>query len=144
MLCSRLPSESDYVFPSRSKSGHVVEPKKIWQELRAAAGLDELRMHDLRRTLGSWQASAGVSTTIIGKSLGHAAGSRATSVYARLDLDDPTATWYTAVVENANGVAVTPDGKTMLATVRSLVDLGCNDESLNDLVQRLAKDFLGT
>ena len=25
--------------------------------------------------------------------------------YARLDLDDPTATWYTAVVDNASGVA---------------------------------------
>ena len=52
-------------------------------------------MHDLRRTLGSWQASAGVSLGIIGKSLGHAHGSRATNVYARLDLE-PVRTAVTA------------------------------------------------
>jgi integrase len=43
-------------------------------------------MHDLRRTLGSWQAAAGASLPIIGKSLGHKS-LRATQVYARLNLD---------------------------------------------------------
>ena len=78
---------SEFVFPSRGRTGHLVEPKRGWQEIVKAAGLDGLRLHDLRRTLGSWQASAGVSTAIIGKSLGHAHGSRATHVYARLDLE---------------------------------------------------------
>jgi integrase len=80
-------NESEYVFPSHGKTGHLVEPKRGWQEIVAAAGLGGLRIHDLRRTLGSWQASAGVSLGIIGKSLGHAHGSRATNVYARLDLE---------------------------------------------------------
>ncbi len=79
-------NDLDFVFPSRGKTGHLVEPKKGWQEIVTAAGLHGLRMHDLRRTLGSWQASAGVSLGIIGKSLGHAHGSRATNVYARLEL----------------------------------------------------------
>lgn len=77
---------SEFVFPSRGKTGHLVEPKKAWEEIRTAASLPGLRMHDLRRTLGSWQASAGVSLGIIGKALGHAHGSRATNVYARLEL----------------------------------------------------------
>jgi integrase len=51
------------------------------------AGLEEdLRIHDLRRTLGSWQARAGASLTIIGKSLGHKS-QQATAIYSRLDLD---------------------------------------------------------
>jgi len=45
-----------------------------------------LRIHDLRRTLGSWQARAGASLTIIGKSLNHKTH-QATAIYARLDLD---------------------------------------------------------
>ena len=45
-----------------------------------------MRIHDLRRTLGSWQARTGTSMVIIGKSLRHKSH-QATAVYARLDLD---------------------------------------------------------
>lgn len=50
------------------------------------ARLDDIRIHDLRRTMGSWQARTGASLVIIGKSLGHKS-QQATAVYARLDLD---------------------------------------------------------
>ena len=43
-------------------------------------------LHDLRRTLGSWQARTGASLAIIGKSLNHKSP-QATAIYARLDLD---------------------------------------------------------
>jgi len=43
-------------------------------------------LHDLRRTLGSWQARTGASLPIIGKSLNHKTH-QATAIYARLDLD---------------------------------------------------------
>ncbi len=48
--------------------------------------LEALRIHDLRRTLGSWQAKQGASLAIIGKSLNHKT-QQATAIYARLDLD---------------------------------------------------------
>lgn len=48
--------------------------------------LADLRIHDLRRTLGSWQAKTGASLVIIGKSLNHKSQA-ATAIYARLDLD---------------------------------------------------------
>lgn len=48
--------------------------------------LTDLRMHDLRRTFGSYQNRTGASLTIIGKSLGHKS-QQSTKVYARLDLD---------------------------------------------------------
>jgi len=48
--------------------------------------MDDLRIHDLRRTLGSWQAKQGASLAIIGKSLNHKS-QQTTAIYARLDLD---------------------------------------------------------
>ena len=54
--------------------------------LKEAAGLQDVRIHDLRRTLGSWQARNGASLLLIGKSLGHKTP-QATAIYARLDLD---------------------------------------------------------
>jgi integrase len=78
--------KSDYVFPSTGKSGHLVEPKKGWLRILERGNLTNLRIHDLRRTLGSWQARTGASLAIIGKSLNHKSP-QATTIYARLDLD---------------------------------------------------------
>jgi integrase len=79
---------NEWVFPGRGRTGHLVEPKSCWRRILEAAGLSNLWLHDLRRTMGSWQAMTGASLPIIGKSLGHAPGSTATSVYARL-IDAP-------------------------------------------------------
>lgn len=48
--------------------------------------MTDLRLHDLRRTLGSWQAKTGASLAIIGKSLNHKT-LQATAIYSRLDVD---------------------------------------------------------
>ncbi len=50
------------------------------------ARLSDLRRHDLRRTLGSWQAATGASLVVIGKSLGHK-NMASTQIYSRLDID---------------------------------------------------------
>jgi integrase len=83
------------VFPGRGKTGHLVEPKTAWARILKRAGLQNLRLHDLRRTLGSWQAATGASLPIIGKSLGHKSLA-ATQVYARLNLDPVRAAVNTA------------------------------------------------
>jgi len=75
-----------FVFPGDGVTGHIVEPKKAWATLLKTAGIENLRIHDLRRTLGSWQARTGASLPIIGKSLNHKTH-QATAIYARLDLD---------------------------------------------------------
>lgn len=78
---------SEWVFPSpTSASGHIEEPKKIWKRILINANIKDLRIHDLRRTLGSWQAATGANSYIIGKSLGHKT-QQATAIYARLDID---------------------------------------------------------
>ena len=50
------------------------------------AGMVDVRIHDLRRSLGSWMAAAGASLPIIGKGLGHKDVST-TAIYARLNQD---------------------------------------------------------
>ena len=82
----KASSLSPWVFPGSGKTGHLVEPKTAWKRILNRAGLTDLRLHDLRRTLGSWQAATGASLPIIGKSLGHES-LEATKVYARLNLD---------------------------------------------------------
>jgi len=76
-----------FVFPSeKSETGHIVNMNKTWAALKAAAHIDDLRLHDLRRTMGSWQAKTGASLVVIGKSLNHK-DPTATAIYARLDMD---------------------------------------------------------
>ena len=77
---------SPWVFPAKSASGHLSEPWAAWRRLLKRAGLSDLRIHDLRRSLGSWQAIGGSSLPIIGKSLGHSQPST-TAIYARLSMD---------------------------------------------------------
>jgi integrase len=43
---------SEYVFPSRA-GGPRVEVKKDWAQVRKAAGITGLRMHDLRHSYAS-------------------------------------------------------------------------------------------
>jgi integrase len=78
--------ESGWVFPSHGKTGHLVNLKKPWQRLLKRAKIADFKMHDLRRTLGSWQAAQGTSLKIIGESLGHRSIA-ATQIYAHLNLD---------------------------------------------------------
>ena len=102
---------SAWVFPGEGRTGHIVEPKKAWAALLNSAGLENLRIHDLRRTLGSWQAKTGASLPIIGKSLNQKTH-QATSIYARLDLDPvrhsvnaaTTAMMQAAATKNLGGI----------------------------------------
>jgi integrase len=82
----KLHSLGPWVFPGAGASGHLADPKKAWMRILSEAGIADLRIHDLRRTLGSWQAATGANSYIIGKSLGHRS-QQSTAVYARLNLD---------------------------------------------------------
>lgn len=87
ILLNRRPSDKGvFVFPGTGEAGHLMEPKKGWKRILGRAGIEDLRIHDLRRTLGSWQAKTGASLAIIGKSLNHKS-QNTTAIYARLDLD---------------------------------------------------------
>ena len=75
-----------HVFCGRWGKSHLINVSKPWRRIRKEAGLQDVRIHDLRRTLGSWLVAAGASLPLIGKALNHSQAST-TQVYARLQLD---------------------------------------------------------
>jgi integrase len=78
---------SDFVFPSdTSKSGHIEDFHRPWYALLKRAGIEDFRVHDMRRTFGSYQAMIGSGEFILGKALGDKTLA-AVKVYARVDLD---------------------------------------------------------
>lgn len=89
-------ARSIFVFPGPGKNGHYSEPKRAWNTLIKKAKLEDIRLHDLRRTMGSWQTMTGASSTVVGKTLGHKSP-EATAVYARLNLDPVRSSMETAV-----------------------------------------------
>jgi len=75
-----------------------------------------IRMHDLRRTLGSWQAATGASLPIIGKALGHR-DQATTAIYARLDIDPVRKSVDTAVAAIRAAAGVDRVEKDILARI---------------------------
>jgi integrase len=89
-LLRMLPRQegNPYLLPSTKVPGqHLVNIEKPWRRVRKAAGVEDVRLHDLRRTVGSWLAQAGNSLPLIGRVLNHSNPST-TAIYARLG-DDP-------------------------------------------------------
>lgn len=76
--------DSEYVFPGRHERGHLQDPMRQWREILKRAGIENLRLHDLRRSLGSWEAATGASLQVIGRTLGHTRP-ETTQIYSRLE-----------------------------------------------------------
>ena len=87
-LLRQLPrmASCPYVFPGRSGQGHLVNVDRAWERIRTKARIPDVRIHDLRRTVGSWLAGSGESLPMIAKVLNHRDLST-TAIYARLNLD---------------------------------------------------------
>lgn len=67
----RSTARGEWVFPGEGRTGHLVEPKSAWRRVLERAGIVDLRLHDLRRTLGSSMVAAGVNTITTARTLGH-------------------------------------------------------------------------
>ena len=76
-----------YVICGERPGRQLVNLQKPWRRIRAAAKLDDVRLHDLRHSFASVAASGGQSLIVIGKMLGHSQPAT-TARYAHL-ADDP-------------------------------------------------------
>lgn len=86
ILNRRKDNGSEFVFNStRSKTGHIVEPKTTLNAIIKAAGIDHLRFHDLRHTAATWMVNSGVDLFAVGRQLGHK-NIQTTQRYAHLDI----------------------------------------------------------
>jgi integrase len=78
---------SSYLFPGRVPGEPIKEVKTFWNTVLKKAGLENVRVHDLRHTHASHLVSSGLSLSIVGKLLGHTQAST-TQRYAHL-ADEP-------------------------------------------------------
>ena len=81
-----LGFESPFIFPGTGAEGHMVNLRKPWVRACTAAGIEGVRLHDLRHTAASIAVGQGSSLAIIGRFLGHTQA-QTTLRYAHVDLD---------------------------------------------------------
>ena len=72
-----------YVIVGHREGAPMVNIQKPWRRIRGMAGLDDVRIHDLRHCFASVGVSSGLSLPIVGKLLGHNQ-SQTTQRYAHL------------------------------------------------------------
>jgi integrase len=78
-------STQGLVLPGRKEKPRA-HPLRQWRRLCAAAGITNLRPHDLRHTFASFGATLGLSLQVVGRLLGHA-DTQTTQRYAHLAPD---------------------------------------------------------
>ena len=100
-----VPTISEVLQHTEAERGRAVRTHKAlfekaldaamthWRQVATTHGLNpddvemgDLRIHDLRRSFGSWMTMNGTGQAIVGKALGHR-DRRSTEVYARMNLD---------------------------------------------------------
>lgn len=60
-----------YLLPGKTDGTHVTDLQSVWERIRMTAGLEDVRLHDLRHSFASVGAATGDSMLIIGALLGH-------------------------------------------------------------------------
>ena len=87
-LLSRLARGADnpWVIAGKKPGSHLTDLQHPWRRIRARAGLDGVRIHDLRHSFASRAAALGESLPMIGKLLGHTQV-QTTARYAHLGHD---------------------------------------------------------
>ena len=108
-VLAALPRVADnpWVFPGRKPGARLAKINQQWNALRARAGLEDVRLHDLRHSYASRALALGESLTVIGGLLGHTKV-QTTARYAHLARDTEIAS--TARVGASIGAHILPDG----------------------------------
>lgn len=70
-LLAGLRREGPWVIRGRTAESPLVELSDAWERIRERAGLQGVRIHDLRHTNASYGVMAGLSLVVVGALLGH-------------------------------------------------------------------------
>lgn len=106
--------DNPYVITGRKQGSRLTDLQHPWRRIRAKAGLDDVRIHDLRHSYASGALALGEGLPMIGKLLGHTQV-QTTARYAHL-ANDP--------VKSAAGRVSDTIGAAMLGKKRSRSTLG--------------------
>ena len=87
-MLSALPQENDnpWVIAGRLPGSHLTDLQRPWSGIRERAGLEDVRIHDLRHSFASCALALGETLPVIGKLLGHS-DIETTARYAHLARD---------------------------------------------------------
>ena len=87
-LLTSLPRDDDnpWVIAGRKPCSHLTDLQHPWRRIRERAGLDDVRIHDLRHSFASRALALGEGLPMIGKLLGHTQV-QTTARYAHLARD---------------------------------------------------------
>jgi integrase len=85
-ILPRTPG-NPFVIEGKLDGSHITDMQHPWRRIRAQAGLDDVRIHDLRHTYASNAVSSGMPIQMVGRLLGHTQ-LQTTMRYAHL-ADDP-------------------------------------------------------
>jgi len=86
LILAELPRAGDFVIAGDDPKKPRADLKRPWSLVSKRAGLEGVRIHDLRHSFASVGAGSGLGLPIIGKLLGHTQAST-TQRYAHLDAD---------------------------------------------------------
>ena len=87
LAAARRVEGNPYVVVGTGAGAHLTDLQKPWRRVRKAAGLHDVRIHDLRHTFASEAVMGGESLPMVGRILGHTQA-QTTARYAHL-ADDP-------------------------------------------------------
>ena len=87
-LLASLPRDEDnpWILVGRKPGSHLTDLQHPWRRIRERAGLNVVRIHDLRHSFASRALALGEGLPMIGKLLGHTQV-QTTARYARLARD---------------------------------------------------------
>lgn len=80
-------ASNPYVIVGQRRGGRMINLQLPWRVVRKLAGLESVRLHDLRHTFASVAVASGSSLPVLGRQLGHSQP-QTTQRYAHL-ADDP-------------------------------------------------------
>jgi len=111
--------ENPYIFVGSKKKHHLVNISKPWLKIRKQAGCHDLRLHDLRRTVGTWMTRVGVDLNTIKAALRHA--------------DISTTLTYAHAGEEVARVALEEHGENIMRAIgKTRINMLENDKSDHD------------
>ena len=108
-VLAALPREDGdpWVISGKKPGTHLTDLQRPWRRIRERAGLEDVRIHDLRHSYASRALALGESLTMIGKLLGHTQV-QTTARYAHLARDSIQNA--AARITGSIGGSLAPDG----------------------------------